>query len=321
MVSILASEVCRRYHGFAGRPGYYPNISAKQLQVVTALKQLCAEHGLDIREEKELEFLKLLRFCRARNFDLQKAFSMLKADVEWRQSLKDLRWMTAQEVLQCDMARVYRYFPSWVAGRDKQLRPIAWRKFGLLEMWEITKMTTVENLIRFHAWEGEQAIRLMYEGAEASGYNIETFLIVIDAAHWHVGLATSDAYKFIKGMVTTDSDHFPERLGACIIINAPAMLSLAWRIIVTFLDDVTRRKVNILSHRSEWLPALLGLIDEDQIPRQYGGTHPDPDPATAFDSMNPPPRETSSKADGQLPEVLDSGEINVTVTATDSASA
>lgn len=216
---------------------------------------------------------------------------MLRADVEWRQTIKDLRQMTAEEVVQCDTARLYRYCPSWVAGRDKQLRPICWTKSGRLELWEVTKMTSVENMVRFHAWQNEQAVRLMYEGAEASGYNVETFLIVVDAEHWHIGLATSDAFRYIKGMVTTDSDHYPERLGACIIINAPAMLAMAWRVIVTFLDEVTRRKVNILSHRSEWLPVLLELVDEDQIPQQYGGTHPDPDPAHAFDSMNPP-RET-----------------------------
>jgi hypothetical protein len=215
---------------------------------------------------------------------------MLREDIEWRQSLADLKYLTAQEVLQCDMSRIYKYFPSWVSGKDRQLRPVAWRKFGLLEMWEITKITSIENLVRFHAWEAEQAIRLMYDDAASTGYNIETFVIVIDAAHWHIGLATSDAFKFIQGMVSTDSDHYPERLGACIIINAPSMLSMAWRVIVTFMDEVTKKKVKILSSQAEWLPVLLEVMDEDQIPIQFGGTHPDPEPARAFDTMNPPPR-------------------------------
>ena len=47
----------------------------------------------------------------------------------------DLRHLTAQEVLQCaDLRTFYRYFPSWVSGVDKQLRPIAWRKLGRLEV-------------------------------------------------------------------------------------------------------------------------------------------------------------------------------------------
>lgn len=47
-------------------------------------------------------------------------------------------------------------------------------------------------------------------------------------------------------MAITDSDHYPERLGTMIIINAPSVLSFAWRIIQGFLDAVTKEKINIL---------------------------------------------------------------------------
>ena len=32
-------------------------------------------------------------------------------------------------------------------------------------------------------------------------------------------------------MVSTDSDHYPERLGQLVLINAPSVLSIAWRVI------------------------------------------------------------------------------------------
>lgn len=64
-----------------------------------------------------------------------------------------------------------------------------------------------------------------------SRYNIETFMLVIDAAGWHLGLGTSDAFVFIKSMATTDSDHYPERLGTLVVINAPSVLAFAWNII------------------------------------------------------------------------------------------
>lgn len=137
----------------------------------------------------------------------------------------------------------------------------------------------------------------MNNSSKESGFNIETSLVVIDAAGWHLGLATSDAMRFIQGMVSTDSDHFPERLGAVIIINAPSVLSIAWRVISTFLDNVTRMKVQIISNNNDWLPVLLSLIDEDQIPVQYGGTFPDPDPERGYDSMNPPNSSTRSGGD------------------------
>jgi hypothetical protein len=49
------------------------------------------------------------------------------------------------------------------------------------------------------------------------------------------------------------------------------VLSITWRVISTFLDEVTKKKIQIISDRSKWLPALLELMDDDQIPVQYGG--------------------------------------------------
>ena len=71
------------------------------------------------------------------------------------------------------------------------------------------KLTSLQRLVRFHAWEAEQSIRVMNVASDESGYNIETFVVVIDAAGWSMKLATSDAFAFIKGMATTDSDHYP----------------------------------------------------------------------------------------------------------------
>ena len=66
------------------------------------------------------------------------------------------------------------------------------------------------------------------------------------------------------------------------------MLSFAWRIIQTFLDDVQKAKIRILGSPSEWQPVLFDLVDRDQVPLMYGGLAPDPTPDTAFASMNPP---------------------------------
>jgi hypothetical protein len=169
------------------------------------------------------------------------------------------------------------------------MRPVSYRQFGKFEVWNVLKLTTMDRLVRFHAWETEQALRSMYELTSTSGYNIETFVLVIDAAGWNMRLATADAFTFIKGMAVTDSDHYPERLGTMVIINAPAVLSFAWRIIQGFLDSVTKEKIRILSaDPAEWQPVLQHYINVDQIPRQYGGTAPDLTADEAISAMNPP---------------------------------
>jgi hypothetical protein len=275
----------------ATRPGYYPNLSDIQIDAITQLKEMITQEKLLLDDSEEHELLRLLRFLRARNFNVQSAFLMLKNDLEWRNqnNLTQLKTMSASEVLKCDLHQIFTYFPTWVQGFDRQCRPIAWRKFGKLEIWNVLKLVSMDSLLQFHSWEAEQALRLMKNQSIATGYNIETFVVVIDAAGWHLGLATSDAYTFIRGMSSTDSDHFPERLGKLIVINAPTALSFAWRIVSGFLDAVTLAKIKIYSKQSEWLPSLLEIMNEDQIPLQYGGTARDLTPEEALQSMDPPP--------------------------------
>ena len=64
----------------------------------------------------------------------------------------------------------------------------------------------MQQLINFHAWESEQLLRLMYEKSKETGKNIETFTVVVDASGWAISQATGDAFTFIKGRQSRDSD-------------------------------------------------------------------------------------------------------------------
>ena len=285
---------CVRYHpesDLGKLPGYYPNISNDQLRAASEVMSLITKERLNFSTDEEDEFLKLLRFLRARKFHVQHTFKMIKEDILWRNEENRLNLVneSARDVLGCDLGKMYSYFPTWIQGVDKQLRPVSYRQFGKFEVWNVLKLTSMERLIRFHAWETEMALRRMYAQSRRTGYNIETFVLVIDAAGWSMKLATSDAFTFIKGMATTDSDHYPERLGTMVVINAPSVLSFAWRIIQGFLDPVTKSKIRILpADPAQWKPVLLEYIDEYQIPRQYGGMAPDPTGDEALRQMNPP---------------------------------
>jgi hypothetical protein len=298
---------CLPYHPQSelnGKAGYYPNISQEQLKAANELIALIERAELEFNHDGEDEFLKLLRFLRARKFNVSLAYKMVEEDVRWRKcdNRKSLRKATAADVLGCDLGKLFAYFPTWIQGFDKQHRPVSYRKFGQFEIWNVLKLTSMEKLIRFHAWETEMALNRMKDYSKDTGYNVETFLLIVDSAGWNLSLATSDAFTFIKGMATTDSDHYPERLGTVVVINAPSVLAIAWRVVQGFLDPVTKQKIKIFSsNRQEWEPVLQQFIDRDQIPLQYGGTAPDPTAEEALSSMNPAPASpVHSKHENQM---------------------
>lgn len=289
-------------HGFENRfsLGYYPNITNTQFKAVEALEKKIAEKNLALTSDDEPLFFKLLRFLRARKFHVDHAFDLLAADVAWRAEggRSELYKLSAREVLGCDPLLIYQYFPTWLQGVDKEGRPVSYRHFGKFETWSVLKLIDMSTLIRFHAWECEMALRVARAKSRAENLHIETFCLVVDAAGWGVRLATSDAFTFIKNMISTDSDHYPERLGCMIIINAPSALSWAYGVIQTFMDDVTKAKIKILGARAQWEPALKELIDSDQIPAQYGGSAPDLTPEQAIASLDPP----TQNEDGEMSE-------------------
>ena len=174
---------------------------------------------------------------------------------------------------------------------------MSYRHFGKFETWNVLKLIDMATLIRFHAWECEMALQAAQIKSQAENLHIETFCLVVDAAGWGVRLATGDAFTFIKNMVSTDSNHYPERLGCMVIINAPSALSWAFGMIQGFLDDVTKAKIKILGARAQWEPVLKTLIDSEQIPAQYGGSAPDLTPEQAIASLDPPaPAEATEEA-------------------------
>ena len=200
--------VCPPYHEaseLGKRAGYYPTLTPLQIAAAKKVLLIVEQEKLRFNCDEELPFLKALRFLRARKFDVDCAMTMIRADVTWRNDeiRSTLRSQTAYEVLQCDLTAFYKYFPTWIQGFDKQCRPVSWRQFGKFEIWNVLKLTSMERLINFHAWESEQSLRMMQEKSKQTGTNIETFTIVIDAAGWHLGLATGDAFTFIKGIKIT----------------------------------------------------------------------------------------------------------------------
>lgn len=206
-----------KYHPLnvlATQKGYYPNLSESQIIAVSLLKKKCIENKIDLYDDSEYEYLKLLRFLRARKFVVHEAYSLLTKDIEWRTYKVglDLKYESAENVLHCDVGKLVEYYPAFIQGIDKQSRPICYRPGGF-KIWKLLELTTFDNLIRFHSWETEQCLIRNALETKKTGYNIETFMVIVDASGFSLNLATPDGISFIKSMAACDSNHYPERLG------------------------------------------------------------------------------------------------------------
>lgn len=60
-----------------------------------------------------------------------------------------------------------------------------------------------------------------------------------------------------------------------VIVNAPMFFPPTWRLIKGWLDPRTSNKIEVISGKSAMEKRLLELVEEGQLPRDYGGKGPD----------------------------------------------
>lgn len=58
-----------------------------------------------------------------------------------------------------------------------------------------------------------------------------------------------------------------------LIINAPTFFSMFWGVLKKFIDPRTAQRIQVFSNSAKGLAALRKLVDETEIPVDYGGTN------------------------------------------------
>lgn len=98
---------------------------------------------------------------------------------------------------------------------------------------------------------------------------------ILDLQSLSTSQLTKKALAIIKEQAAVDSLCFPETMSKMFIINAPLFFAATWSLIKGWLDPRTASKVEVFSNKKEAHKKLLQLIDEDQLPSDYGGKGPD----------------------------------------------
>lgn len=75
-------------------------------------------------------------------------------------------------------------------------------------------------------------------------------------------------------MITMLLTHLCQTLHCMVIVNAASWFSFAWRIIKRFIDPRTARKIEVYSSGEKGRARLLELIDEGELPSDFGGSAP-----------------------------------------------
>lgn len=247
----------------------------------------------------------LLRFLRARKWDVEKALVMMISTMHWRLDemhvdddiVKNGELAAAQskdvdakaKKNAEDFLTQLRMGKSYLHGLDSEGRPMCFVRARLHKAGEQTE----ESLERFTVYTIETARMLLRPP-------IDTATIVFDMTDF--SMANMD-YAPVKFMIKCFEANYPESLGTVLVYKAPWVFNAIWSIIRGWLDPVVAGKVHFARNIDE----LSNFVPKSQIPIELGGDekweykYPEPVPGENDKMAEEKPRE---ELQGQRAEIV-----------------
>ncbi|GFQ03633.1 phosphatidylinositol/phosphatidylcholine transfer protein sfh6 [Phtheirospermum japonicum] len=239
----------------------------EEQNVVDAFRQaLITDNLLPTRFD---DYHVMLRFLKARKYNIEKAKVMWANMLQWRKSfgtdtiLEDLDFKELNEV-QC-------YYPHGYHGVDKDGRPVYIEKLGMIDVDMLLHVTTLERFVKYQVQEFEKSLAIRFPACSAAANrHIDSSTTILDVKGLGLMSLTGPVMEFIRTVQKIDNDNYPETLCRMFIINAGPGFRLIWNMVKPLLDPETSAKIQVLD--SKYQVKLLEAIDESELPNFLGGS-------------------------------------------------
>ncbi|XP_071698494.1 phosphatidylinositol/phosphatidylcholine transfer protein SFH3-like [Rutidosis leptorrhynchoides] len=240
---------------------------ADELKAVEALRQtLILEELLPAKHD---DYHMMLRFLKARKFDIEKTKQMWSDMIKWRNDYGTDTIMEDFEFKEKD--EVVKHYPQGHHGVDKEGRPVYIEQLGKVDATKLMQATTLERYVKYHVTEFERTFIDKFPACSiAAKKHIDQSTTILDVQGVGLKNMNKAARDLIQCLQNIDGNNYPETLCRMYIINAGSGFRLLWGTVKSFLDPKTTSKIHVLG--SKYQNQLLEMIDASQLPQFLGGT-------------------------------------------------
>uniref|UniRef100_A0A0K0DP65 CRAL-TRIO domain-containing protein n=1 Tax=Angiostrongylus cantonensis TaxID=6313 RepID=A0A0K0DP65_ANGCA len=231
--------------------------------------RLCElKYGLQTQHKGKLpNDAHLLRFLRARDFDVARAKELVHNSIIWRKQHnvdRILHEWTPPSVMT-------QFFPGCWHHSDREGRPLFLLRLGNLDMKGMLRSCGLENIVKLTLSICEEGLIKTAEATKEIGAPISTWSLLVDLEGLSMRHLWRPGVQSLLRIIEIVEAHYPETMGQVLIVRAPRVFPILWTLISPFIDENTRNKFMINSGEIS-KGEISKYIDDQYIPDFLGGT-------------------------------------------------
>ncbi|KAG4924751.1 hypothetical protein JHK87_050291 [Glycine soja] len=240
---------------------------ANEEKAVNSFRQVLLTR--DLLPDSHDDYHEMLRFLKARKFDIDKKVQMWADMLHWRKEYGVDSIL--QEFVYKEYEEVQCYYPHGYHGVDKEGQPVYIERLGKVEPSKLMSVTTVDRFLKYHVQGFEKMFKEKFPACSiAAKRHIDKTTTILDVHGVNWVSFSKVAHDLVMRMQKIDGDNYSETLNQMFIVNASSGFKLLWNTAKGFLDPKTTAKIHVLGNKFQ--SRLLQIIDTSQLPDFLGGS-------------------------------------------------
>lgn len=210
--------------------------------------------------------IRICRFLR-REKDVIGTEQMIRREMKWRAEARPdlvLENFPKSEFFKSLVA----YWPGNIHGVDKYGVPFYCERLGHIDLHSLLGVVPADVLVQFHIYCIERNDRLISEAFARLGAPVG-HIYIMDLSGLSLRHYNTSAIDILKRIQTIDDNNYPELLRKVLVINAPSIFSMFWKVAKMILHKQSAAKFEVMKGNYEM--EIRSHINDDNMPRFLGG--------------------------------------------------